>query len=444
MTVASHVAIGRLESAVGVENVLVAPDGLHRCAIAGAQPGAIVTPGSAAEVVEIVRIANDERLALCPVGAGTKLEFGPPPDRCDVAVELSRMSRIADYDPGDLTLSVEPGLPVPALAAALTPENQFVPLEGPCGVEGTVGGTLAAGVSGPLRQAYGSARDSVLGMEFVTGYGKLVKSGGRVVKNVTGYDLHKLLIGSLGTLAIITRINLRTYPAFRARQSFMARVMSCSSALDLRRKIAQSSLALCAMDIVSPELAEAISLAPANSPGKFLCIAEVAGNEAVIARSEAEMRRAAEDAHADSFISLDSVGSRAIWETIVTFAPQWIRRYPYAAIVKITAPTGAHSELVAAFREMGAEAFLLRGPLAYVALGSRGEGKEEVLHLCERLHAAAEAAEGQSEVEWSFLEARRLTAAWLAQRRDFALMQKLKDVFDPGNTLCPGRFAGAR
>jgi len=137
MTVASHVAIGRLESAVGVENVLVAPDGLHRCAIAGAQPGAIVTPGSAAEVVEIVRIANDERLALCPVGAGTKLEFGPPPDRCDVAVELSRMSRIADYDPGDLTLSVEPGLPVPALAAALTPENQFVPLEGPCGVEGT-------------------------------------------------------------------------------------------------------------------------------------------------------------------------------------------------------------------------------------------------------------------------------------------------------------------
>jgi glycolate oxidase FAD binding subunit len=443
MTVASHAAIGRLESAVGAGNVLATPDDLRHCAIAGAQPGTIVRPGSAAEVVEIVRIANDARLALCPVGAGTKLEFGPSPDRCDVAVNLSRMSRIADYDPGDLTLSVEPGLLLSALAAALAPENQFVPLEGPCGMEGTVGGTLATGVSGPLRQTYGTARDFVLGMEFVTGYGKLVKSGGRVVKNVTGYDLHKLLIGSLGTLAIITRINLRTYPAFRARQTFMARVQSCSSALDLRRKIAQSSLAPCAMDIVSPELAEAISLAPANSPGKFLWIAEVAGNEAVIARNEAEMRRAAEGVHAESFVSLSPGGAQRMWENIVTFAPQWVRRYPYSAIVKITAPTGTHSDLVPAFHELGTEAFLLRGPLAYIALGSRGEGKDEILSLCEPLHLAAEAAGGQAEVEWGFPEARRLTAAWLTQRRDFALLQKLKNVFDPANILCPGRFAGA-
>jgi glycolate oxidase FAD binding subunit len=444
MTVASHAAIGRLQSAVGAENMLTTPDKLQRCGIASAQPIAIVRPGSALEIVKIVRIADDARLALCPQGTGTKLEFGPPPERCGVAVDLSRMNRIVDYDPGDLTLSAEPGLPLASLAAALATESQFVPLEGPCGAEGTVGGTLAAGVGGPLRHLYGTARDFVLGMEFVTGYGKLVKSGGRVVKNVTGYDLHKLLIGSLGTLGIITRINLRTFPAFRARQTFVARLASCQAALELRRKIAQSSLVPCAMDIVSPQLASAIGLAQANLPTGFLWIAEVAGNEAVIARSETEMHRAAEEARADSFASLSSSDAQGMWEATTTFAPPWSRRYAHAAIVKITAPTARHSQLVAAFHELGTVAFLLRGPLAHVALGGRGEGNDEILSLCERLRVATEVVGGEAEVEWGAPAARSLTAAWLAQRPEFALMQKIKDVFDPGNILCPGRFAGAR
>ena len=117
------------------------------------------------------------------------------------------------YDPKDLTLGVEPGVRVEDLLRALAEEKQFLPLAVPFADRATIGGVAAANSSSPLRHAYGGARDFCLGMEFVTGEGTPAKSGGRVVKNVTGYDLHKLLIGSLGTLAVITRVNFRTFPS---------------------------------------------------------------------------------------------------------------------------------------------------------------------------------------------------------------------------------------
>ncbi len=144
-------------------------------------------------------------------GGCTKLGIGLPPSRYDIALDLSRMNRVLAYDPQDLTLGVEPGVRIEDLLRALAEKKQFLPLAVPFSDRATVGGIVAANSSSPLRHAYGGVRDFCLGMEFVTGEGVQAKSGGRVVKNVTGYDLHKLLIGSLGTLA---RHHAREFPHF--------------------------------------------------------------------------------------------------------------------------------------------------------------------------------------------------------------------------------------
>ena len=153
-------------------------------------------------------------------GARSKLEIGMPPQRYDLAVDLTGMVQIPHYDPADLTLSVDAGLPLAELTKVLAAQNQFLPLAVPCFASSTIGGTVASGMDSTLRLQYGTARDLLIGAEFVDGTGRLCRSGGRVVKNVTGYDLHKLLIGSLGTLAAITRLNFRTYPLPELRGGF--------------------------------------------------------------------------------------------------------------------------------------------------------------------------------------------------------------------------------
>src|SRR2546425_2452460 len=176
-------------------------------------PTAVAKPTSAEEVAEIVRFAALEKLALVPCGNRTKLAIGMPPSHYDIALDMTALNRISHYDPGDLTVSAEAGIHLAKLNSVLNEHKQFLPLLVPWYSLSTIGGTVASGIDSPLRQFYGTARDFLIGAEFVDGTGHLCKSGGRVVKNVTGYDLHKLLIGSLGSLAVITRLNFRTFPA---------------------------------------------------------------------------------------------------------------------------------------------------------------------------------------------------------------------------------------
>src|SRR5216684_1499450 len=179
-----------------------------------------------------------------------------PPSRYDVALDMTGLHQIAHYDPADLTLSAGAGTPIAKLNATLFEHQQFLPLLVPWYSRSTIGGTIASGIDSPLRQFYGTARDFLIGAEFIDGKGNLCKSGGRVVKNVTGYDLHKLLIGSLGTLAVITRLNFRTFPSPPASRGFVASFPSAEGALALRRAISESPLNPLTLDVLSPGLAQ--------------------------------------------------------------------------------------------------------------------------------------------------------------------------------------------
>jgi glycolate oxidase FAD binding subunit len=180
--------------------------------IDGFGPLPVVRPSSIAEVGDVVRSAAASGQAVYPVGGGTMLDYGLPPTKPGIAVDLRGLDRVIDYPARDMTITVEAGITIAKLSEVLRAEGQHLPVDVPFPERATLGGAMATNASGPRRFGYGTLRDYVIGISVVNDLGQTVKGGGRVVKNVAGYDLMKLYTGSLGTLGIIAQVTLKVKP----------------------------------------------------------------------------------------------------------------------------------------------------------------------------------------------------------------------------------------
>ena len=198
-----------------------------RFSMSGGTPRMAWRPESAAEVADAVRQCNADGLKLVPWGGGVSLSREPAPTRFDVALDLTALKRVAIYDPDDYTVTAECGITIGDLRATLAAKGQELPLEGAESWGSTLGGVLASNASGPRRRAFGAPRDRILGASFVTGDGVLAKSGGRVVKNVAGHAVHRLLVGSRGTLGVFVKASLKLLPLPPARA---AMIWGCDAA----------------------------------------------------------------------------------------------------------------------------------------------------------------------------------------------------------------------
>src|SRR5580658_3930999 len=337
----------RLAEIVGAANVASDFAQLATFEIDRKLPAAAVRPGTSEEVAEIVKFAASEKLALVPTGARTKLGIGYAPSRYDLALDMTRLNKVIAYDPGDLTLSVEAGVPLTKITQLLAEHRQFLPLALPFSAHTTVGGAIASGVDSPLRQFYGTARDFLLGMEFVTGEGVAAKSGGRVVKNVTGYDIHKLMIGALGTLGVITRLNFKTFPMLTSIRAFMATFQTVERACGMRNRVSQSALTPLTMEITSPRVAELFAsdaalryerapmLPNVISSSEWALSTGYAGNDRVRDRIAKDLQRMAEQSAATGFTILGENLPPA-WARKREFIPIALASSPATTIVKIS------------------------------------------------------------------------------------------------------------
>ena len=175
-------------------------------------PGVVALPDDETQLSDVLRLAGEYDASVFPRGGGSHLRLGATPERVDLVVGIERMRRQLAYEPGDMTTTVQAGMPLGDLQDALKAEGQFVALDPPATAATTIGGVIATNASGPRRLLYGTARDLVLGLGVVGADGTRSKAGGRVVKNVTGYDLTKLYIGSLGTLAVVHELTFKVHP----------------------------------------------------------------------------------------------------------------------------------------------------------------------------------------------------------------------------------------
>ena len=455
-TTAMSVA-ARLESVVGADHVNGGSESCAKFGVDGAAPSVVVRPASSAEVVEVARFAKSEELALIPCGNCTKLDIGMPPARYDVALDMTGLNEIAYYDPDDLTLSVDAGMNLALLADALAQQKQFVPLGVPFFEECTVGGTIASNIGSSLRPGYGSARDFLLGAEFVNGAGTLTKSGGRVVKNVTGYDLHKLLIGSLGTLGAITRLNFRTFPLPEGYGHVGSTFSSVDSIVRFQTMVSKSPLSPSSFEILGPEAAQVVAgfqgdrdsgLPSWFTQGTWHVCVGFEGVETVLRRYSAELMQYAEKCGASSVDLLEKSAEKSLRSGLRELIKLLSRSGPAATIFRINTFPGFSADvamldaLAARFSIPSCVFATSSGPL-YFALQPDDLNDKTITSLAQissGVFEYAAARNGSAFILFCPTGLKRVINIWGPAKNDAALMRRVKNAFDPENVFAPGRF----
>ena len=458
MTATANLAT-RLASVLGSHRIIAAETELREYAIDGLAPGAIVRPATAQEAAEVVRFAITEKLAVVATGSRSKLDLGMPSAGYDLALDMTALHDIAHFDPADLTLSVDAGLPLRQLAEVLAEKGQFLPLAVPCYESSTVAGALASGIDSTLRKQYGTARDFLIGAEFVDGKGALCKSGGRVVKNVTGYDMHKLLIGSLGTLGVFTRLNFRTFTLPQAHGGHLACFSNLEGASAYRDAIEKSGLSLANLETLSPELVALtgtvlretnVEFAGCLDPGKWCVCASFEGNEAVVPRIGRDLQKLANEAAAADSEILDAA-SDAHLGAVLREAFDWLRwDSPSVALFRIALPQskpGDLADLLCIAQESALRGALLLRAAAIIYFVLLAENEDEsalraMENAATRVFSLAAAGQGHATLLHAPSKLKSRVSVWGPKRADLGMMQRVKRSFDPHNIFAPGRFVG--
>jgi glycolate oxidase FAD binding subunit len=455
-SVASSIS-SRCENIVGSENVYTETAQLADYAIDEVSPTLAVRPADAAQAAGIVRLAVEEKLSLIPVGAHSTLSIGMPPTRYDLALDVSRLHGVAHYDPGDLTISVDAGTPLAELASILAQQNQFLPLAVPFFEQATVGGAIACGLDSPLRHFYGTARDFIIGAEFIDGTGAQTKSGGRVVKNVTGYDFHKLMIGSLGSLAILTRVNFRTFPLQPVRQAFLIPFPDEFAALTFTTRLIATALTPAIVEIISP--AFAVLAAQENSPRASshfhpqawtVCVG-FEGSENVCARYTRDLKALAQAAAAQNFVLLQDSQFAALLQLLREAPATMHRMSPQPVVFRFAALPAQLPDLLRSLKaltnaqRLSCITLIRSGFIIYLAVIPSESGEQSfgsVFALWQSIATLRAKFEFNPTILFCPPAWKAELNVWRYAADPLGLHARVKKAFDPSNTFAPGRFAG--
>jgi len=442
-----------LEQILGPQNVRFEPDAIRQRAWVGPPPRALATPDSREQVCELLRMANADRLKVIPFGHGTKLLLGGVPQPVDFAISLERLNKICDYPANDLTISVEAGLPIRELESTLAGKGQMLPLDVPFARQATVGGTIAANMNGPRRLGYGAWRDILLGVQFVTAEGKLAKGGGKVVKNVAGYDTPKLMIGALGSLGILLELTFKAFPKPPASTTIALHFRSGESASQAALRILHSPLLPQALELMDAP-AGALSNQPELQLAPFTLLAGVAGSEEVLARFEHGLPALVRADGLQHFEILRGKREVELWNAIQELTPEFLAAHPRGIVVKASLPLSRLGDFICNARTTGEDHSLAHATLAragsgivYAYLWPKSREQEDstgerLRQAAERMIRETERRGGRAIVEWCPAELKSQMNLWGTLGDDIASMRQLKAALDPQNILSPGRFYG--
>src|SRR5271154_1199791 len=289
---------------------ILAPDSIRAAtstdSACGVQPKFVLEPANEQQLASVLRLANDANLAVIPRGGGTKLSWGNPPSRADVILSTACLDKIIEHAWADLTVSVEAGCTIQKLQTALAQHGQRLALDPLWPSQATIGGILSTNDSGSLRLRFGALRDLIIGVTLALPDGTLASSGGKVVKNVAGYDLPKLVTGALGTLAVITRAIFRLHPLPRNAKTLSISGCNLEEMQRLILAVQDSKLAHTSLQARISQGAE---------PAVDILFE---GTEAGIAAQEAQLRELARPAAATDAPSAVWNASQELWESTST------------------------------------------------------------------------------------------------------------------------------
>ncbi len=439
----SAVSTAELVPALEGRGVPLATDAAATYAIAGAQPLAVASPTTVEELSAALAAASELGAAVVPWGGGTRQGLGAPPSRYHLALDMRGLDRVLAHEPADLTVTVQAGCTVGALQAALARAGQWLPVDPPLPDRATVGGTLAAGIAGPLSAGFGLPREMVIGMRAVLPDGTVVKSGGNVVKNVTGFAMDRLHVGGLGTLGVIAEVTFKIVPVPRKEATVVAGFPTPHTAAEAYNAAAANGLPIIAAEALAPGNTQ--DAAGVHVAGWALLL-RVAGRPSAVERAVEASSASCREHGAKLGEPAEDDVSAALWDRVADLG--WLGAPP-AITMRIAVPPA-------------------QGPAAAEALGPHGTGALIALNVPRGvvrwadpsggLDTAAGAAVAM--VKGNGAELREQVAAmggslvvegwdrshgldpWGPPGDAFEVMRGLKEQYDPRGILNPGRYVG--
>ena len=427
--------IERLAETVGPEHVGLDPI----LEIEGLRPRLEAAPASLEEAARVLQAARESGAAVTPHGGGTQQRGGTAPERLDVLLRTERFREIVEWEPADLTACLQAGITLQSLEDRLAERGQQLPIDAPEAATATLGGLVATNTSGPRRWLHGSWRDLIIGMEVALTDGTVIKSGGRVVKNVQGYDLGKLFTGSLGTLCLIGQINVKLLPLPAVRRLLVGRG-SLRDVFAFLSAVASSTLRVATVDLLDPEASAVCGVGDDGFTGLVL----IEDRQKIVDAQSLAVTHLAED-HGLQPAFIDGTSLEPIWRAWLDLG----RTSDLGANEALLSLSALPSE-VCAVMEMIER---LRNQFALIgrAWARAGNGLVYARLAATEGDVAGSLAAAQASLLERWLTT-TLTAGdpavergakpWGSDPAGLSVMRALKQRFDPTRTLQPGRFVG--
>ncbi len=395
----------------------------------GLQVDETIAPADAAAVAEIVAHARDRGRAVYPCGGGTMLDYGARPQRPGVALSLEQLDHLVDYPADDLTITVEAGMTIADLTRHLTANRQRLPVDFSQSDRATVGGAMAVNAAGPRQYAYGTMRNYVLGFSAIDGTGTIFSGGGRVVKNAAGYNMCRLMTGSLGTLGVVTQVTLMVRPMPEASALLVCEVPDFETAEKLLARTMRTTIRPAAIEFAAGRQHDRdLAFGPLLADHVGRLYAGVDGSVEEV-DSAAEQLRAQWISLGGAALTLVPAGrAEPIWRTLAEFS----------ADVEINVLPSRVVETIEKVLAVDADAAIQ---------AHAGDGVIRLTCSDPNLHALAALRSIATAVGGNVVVVRHpagavLTAAdiWGTPGPELRVMRAIKERFDPQNVLNPGRF----
>jgi glycolate oxidase FAD binding subunit len=436
------VPLDKLRAIVGPAHVLSGVD-LSPYVVDGRTPETAVFPASLEEVRAVVELMAGAAIPLVAWGGGTAAAVGTPiaPERPGIVLGLGRLQRLVEHEPGDLTATAEAGIPFAALQTALRTRGQWLSLDPPDPERATLGGVMAANAAGPRRHLYGGARDLVIGMTVVTAEGAVVRAGGKVVKNVAGYDLPKLFVGSHGTLAIIVDVTVKLRPLPEDERLVCVRFERLKDAAIAARALMASDLIPSALELLDADAARALE---GEAPSGALLVVGFDGLREQVEWQCDELAATVGPLGGDAVRAM----SPATWSRLTSISAAALGGMP-AALMRMSVMPSQVGEVMEEAAVAARSRGLLTACAAHAGLGairvalfSAREGGEiaPVAATLTDWRNLARGAGGHAVLEWAPLAVKSEVAVWDDAGAAGRIMQRIKGQLDPQNLLNPGRF----
>lgn len=415
--------------------------------VGGKTPKVVAYPSSSEEVAEILRYASERGLAVIPCRNATKLSLGNPPRRYDIALSLKDMNRVWHYEPADLTVSVEPGMKFGDFQRFVGKDGLWLPLDPAGGAQASLGGILAANASGSLRIHYGTARDMTLGMRIATTEGKVIKTGGRVVKNVAGYDLTKLMIGSFGTLGVIVEASFKLFPLPLERATLVMTAETLDKVCLIRRAVQTSPMRPLRFVLTDSAMRNQLGISQSSAAprGGLEFWIEFGGTKRVLSRCEEELKQIASRYGESVRSASEEPSGEDRWRRlsdlhteVAAKANDWLLK----ACLPISQVEEFLGQALRSLEPHGPVIKICADPLAGIVRVWLSSSDKSLNDPVLKLRGIAGELGGSLTVEFSPAGATGTVDAWGATEDDFETMRKLKEAWDPKVVLSPGRFVG--